>query len=197
RPHRGILWRAAAAHARTDRNTSRLRNCSGAHGGGRVLLTLPGPAGQRNGRSGKGPHRTGGGLRPSPTHYRKSEPLMALPRQPSAEVEASLVVINPSGNRTRVRIDPIPYTIGRQADNQLVLRDNRASRSHARIVRENGAYFVEDLNSRHGVYVNSERVTRRQLANSDRIDFGFQDAYKLVFTLEEDEIHRMLEQIST
>ena len=106
-------------------------------------------------------------------------------------------MINPSGNRTRVRIEPVPYTIGRQADNQLVLRDNRASRSHARIVRENGAYFIEDLNSRHGVFVNSERVTRRQLANSDRIDFGFQDAYKLVFTLEEDEIHRMLEQIST
>jgi phosphoserine phosphatase RsbU/P len=123
---------------------------------------------------------------------------MALPRQPaSAETDASLIVINPSGNRTRVKIEPVPYTVGRQADNHLVLRDNRASRSHARILRENGAYIIEDLNSRHGVYVNGERVTRRQLANSDRIDFGFQDAYKLVFTLQEDEIHRMLDQIST
>ena len=109
----------------------------------------------------------------------------------------ALVVINPSGNRNRVPLEPLPFSIGRQADNHLVLRDNRASRNHARIIAENGDYFVEDLNSRHGVYVNGERVQRRQLTNSDRIDFGFQDSYKLVFTLEEDQIHRILDQIST
>ncbi len=109
----------------------------------------------------------------------------------------ALVVINASGNRSRVTLDTLPFQIGRQADNQLVLRDNRASRVHARIVEENGQYFIEDLNSRHGVFVNGERIERRQLANSDRIDFGFQDSYKLIFTLEEDEIHRIIEQIST
>jgi sigma-B regulation protein RsbU (phosphoserine phosphatase) len=114
----------------------------------------------------------------------------------AGETHPALVVVNPSGNRSRVLIDTVPFTIGRQGDNQLVLRDNRASRVHARIVAEDGAYFIEDLNSRHGVFVNGERVGRRQLANSDRIDFGFQDAYKLVFTLEEDEIHRIIEQIS-
>ena len=46
--------------------------------------------------------------------------------------------------------------IGRQGDNNLVLRDNRASRSHARIVAEGSDYFIEDLKSRHGVYVNGE-----------------------------------------
>ena len=114
----------------------------------------------------------------------------------SREPCPALVVTNPSGNRTRVCIDPVPFTIGRQADNRLVLLDNRASRNHARIVEENGSYFIEDLNSRHGVFVNGERIQRRQLANSDRIDFGFQDSYKLIFTVEENEIHRMLEQIA-
>jgi serine phosphatase RsbU (regulator of sigma subunit) len=109
----------------------------------------------------------------------------------------ALVVINPSGNRNRVPLEPVPFLIGRQADNHLVLRDNRASRNHARIIADNGDYFVEDLNSRHGVFVNGERVQqRRQLSNSDRIDFGFQDSYRLVFTLEEDQIHRILDQIS-
>jgi sigma-B regulation protein RsbU (phosphoserine phosphatase) len=110
---------------------------------------------------------------------------------------AAFVIVNPSGNRARTSIEPLPYLIGRQADNHLVLRDNRASRSHARVIRESSDYFIEDLKSRHGVYVNGERVQRRKLNNSDRIDFGFQDSYKLVFTLEEDEIHRILEQIST
>jgi sigma-B regulation protein RsbU (phosphoserine phosphatase) len=114
----------------------------------------------------------------------------------AGEARPALVVVNPSGHRTRVSIDVLPFMIGRQGDSQLVLRDNRASRVHARIVAENGAYFIEDLKSRHGVYVNGERIERRQLANSDRVDFGFQDSYKLVFTLEEGEIHRIIEQIS-
>ena len=47
---------------------------------------------------------------------------------------AALVVINPSGNRTRRALDTLPFLIGRQGDNHLVLRDNRASRNHARIL---------------------------------------------------------------
>src|SRR5579884_2269345 len=107
-------------------------------------------------------------------------------RHPTAV--AGLVVVTPSGNRTRVAIQPVPFQIGRQADNHLVLRDNRASRNHARIVAENGDYVIEDLNSRHGVFVNGQRVNRQKLANSDRIEFGFADSYKLIFTLEEDEL---------
>ena len=113
------------------------------------------------------------------------------------ETHPALVVINPSGNRSRAALDTFPFTIGRGADNKLVLRDNRASRAHARIVFDGTNYTIEDLNSRHGVYVNGERVQERKLANSDRIDFGFQDSYKLIFTFEEDEIHRIIEQIST
>jgi phosphoserine phosphatase RsbU/P len=108
----------------------------------------------------------------------------------------SLAIINPSGNRSRTLLDPLPFMIGRQGDNHLVLRDNRASRSHARIVAEGGDYFIEDLKSRHGVYVNGNRVNRHKLSNSDRIDFGFHDSYRLVFSVEEDEIHRFMEQVS-
>jgi pSer/pThr/pTyr-binding forkhead associated (FHA) protein len=94
---------------------------------------------------------------------------------------AALLVLHPSGQRTRVSIDSTPFLIGRHADNHLVLRDNRASRNHARILAEGGAYFVEDLNSRHGTWVNGERVARRALHNSDRIDFGVRESYQLTF----------------
>src|SRR5579871_6228217 len=109
----------------------------------------------------------------------------------------ALAVINPSGNRTRMALDRLPFLIGRQGDNHLILRDNRASRNHARIFAENGEYFIEDMNSRHGVFVNGERVKRHQLADSDRIDFGFQDSYRLIFHLEEDELHKIMEQFSS
>jgi serine phosphatase RsbU (regulator of sigma subunit) len=108
----------------------------------------------------------------------------------------ALAVTNPSGNRSRVTIDVFPFLIGRQADNHLVLRDNRISRSHARIVSENGELFVEDLDSRHGVYLNGQRTKRGKLHEGDRVDFGFQDSYRLVFTLEEGELNKFLGQIS-
>jgi len=118
------------------------------------------------------------------------------PAEQAKQIVPALIVVNPSGHRSRVPIIPLPFTIGRQGDNHLMLRDNRASRAHARIVAEGGSYFVEDLNSRHGVYVNGERIGRKELANGDRIDFGFQDSYKLLFTLEEDEITRIMEQMA-
>src|ERR1039457_2782714 len=90
---------------------------------------------------------------------------------------ASLVVVDPNGHRKRVPVDPIPFLIGRQPENHLILRDSRVSRSHARIVVENGAYVLEDMGSRHGTFVNGKRVKRKHLENTDRIEFGAQDSY--------------------
>ena len=96
----------------------------------------------------------------------------------------TLVVANPSGNRTRVVLEPVPFTIGRDPENNLVLRDTRISRNHARIMNQNGQFLLEDLKSRHGVFVNGERIERRPLRNSDRIDFGFQDSYRITFSVD-------------
>ncbi len=109
---------------------------------------------------------------------------------------AALMVVNPSGNRSRVLLDPLPFSIGRHPDNHLVLRDNRASRHHARISAVGGEFYVEDLGSRHGVFVNGQQVTRERLSNGDRIDFGVSDSYHLIFTIEEAEIQRILDQFS-
>lgn len=110
---------------------------------------------------------------------------------------AALLVLAPSGQRSRADVDRLPFTMGRQPDNSLVLRDNRASRHHAQIVYEHGSYFIEDLNSRHGTWVNGERAARRALRNSDRIEFGVRDSYQLTFTLDKAEIHRLLDQLAS
>lgn len=98
---------------------------------------------------------------------------------------AALIVTTPSGSRTRVAIERVPFAIGRLGDNDLILRDGRASRHHARIVAEGGAYAIEDLKSSYGVYVNGDRVERTALRNGDRLEFGFADSYSLVFTLDD------------
>jgi phosphoserine phosphatase RsbU/P len=108
---------------------------------------------------------------------------------------ASLAVVDPNGHRTRVEIEPLPFLIGRQPGSHLIIRDTRASRSHARIVAENGEYVIEDCGSRHGTYVNGQRIVRRTLEDSDRIEFGANDSYTLIFSLDGSHLKRMLEKI--
>ncbi|HLH19422.1 MAG TPA: SpoIIE family protein phosphatase [Bryobacteraceae bacterium] len=117
--------------------------------------------------------------------------------RPAAGAEAaSLIVVDPSGHRSRVAIEPLPFRIGRHAENHLILRDSRASRTHARIVAEGGEYWLEDCGSRHGTFLNGRRVARAALRNADRIDFGAPDSYQLIFALDAAEMRRLMEQIA-
>jgi serine phosphatase RsbU (regulator of sigma subunit) len=106
------------------------------------------------------------------------------------------MVVDPNGHRTRMRIDPLPFRIGRQPDSNLIIRDTRASRAHARIVVDHGEYVVEDCGSRHGTFVNGKQVTRQTLKNSDRIDLGAQDSYQLIFALDGAELKRLVDQVT-
>ncbi|HEV3330195.1 MAG TPA: SpoIIE family protein phosphatase [Bryobacteraceae bacterium] len=109
---------------------------------------------------------------------------------------ASLIVTDPNGHRSRVPVTPLPFSIGRQPENHLVIRDSRVSRSHARIFDEGGGYVIEDCGSRHGTFLNGKRIQRETLHNSDRIDFGAQDSFQLVFALDGAELKRIMEQVS-
>jgi serine phosphatase RsbU (regulator of sigma subunit) len=93
-------------------------------------------------------------------------------------------VKSPSGAETRLAIRSLPFRIGRQADNDLVVRDNRTSRYHAEIVAGEGGYAVRDLKSTYGVFVNGHRVARAALKPGDRIEFGVPDSYQVTFDLE-------------
>ncbi len=74
-----------------------------------------------------------------------------------------------------------PYTIGRKVDRDLVIPDPRVSREHATIISENGEFFVVDQGSKHGTYVNGERVERRKLERNDRVEFGVRDVTYMIF----------------
>ncbi|MGH8575279.1 MAG: FHA domain-containing protein, partial [Gammaproteobacteria bacterium] len=57
-----------------------------------------------------------------------------------------------------VALDPI--LIGRAIECQIQSQDGRVSRRHARIFVEDGAYWIEDLGSSNGVFIDGRRVTR-------------------------------------
>jgi hypothetical protein len=62
--------------------------------------------------------------------------------------------------------------IGRAADNDVIVRDGRASRHHARIVAASGAFVIEDLNSSNGTFVDGRRVTVTPLALDAVVTIG-------------------------
>lgn len=109
---------------------------------------------------------------------------------------ASLIVVDPHGHRARLALEPLPFRIGRQADNDFVLRDSRASRLHARILYENERYMIEDAGSRHGTFVNGKRIQNQELRNSDKIEFGVEDSYQLIFALDGAELKRLMEHLT-
>ena len=63
----------------------------------------------------------------------------------------------------RFELDSDQSVIGRSADCEVPLDVPAVSRRHAKIVRENGQFFVEDLQSRNGTFVNDSRINDRTL----------------------------------
>jgi pSer/pThr/pTyr-binding forkhead associated (FHA) protein len=63
-------------------------------------------------------------------------------------------------------------TLGRTAQNAVVLKVPEASRSHCRFSSERGSWFVEDLGSSNGTLVNGRRVTKFELQDGDEIRIG-------------------------
>ncbi|MBI2571859.1 MAG: FHA domain-containing protein [Candidatus Schekmanbacteria bacterium] len=62
--------------------------------------------------------------------------------------------------------------IGREPANELVLEDAQVSRFHARIVRDGCEWWVEDLGSSNGVFVDGERTERARLHHGWKLDIG-------------------------
>src|SRR5438445_773573 len=64
-------------------------------------------------------------------------------------------------------------TIGRTPANSIALRDGSVSAHHARVVRTSEGFLIEDVGSRNGTYINSEKVAeKRLLVDGDLIRLG-------------------------
>lgn len=62
--------------------------------------------------------------------------------------------------------------IGRSAQCELWLDEPNVSRIHARVVKRDGAWYIEDNNSTNGLFVNGQRVTSAPLRPGDKIQVG-------------------------
>jgi hypothetical protein len=60
---------------------------------------------------------------------------------------------------TRITLGEAPITIGRAEDSTLVITDDYASAKHARLVPRAGQWYLEDLGSTNGTYLDRAKVS--------------------------------------
>src|SRR5580693_1800073 len=108
-----------------------------------------------------------------------------------------IMVIEPGGVRREVAITALPFRIGRQTGNELTLRDSRISRQQAQIIAPQGTYIIEDAGSRHGTFVNGQKIIRHELQAKDNIDFGMSDSYQLIYVGETASIEELIQRVES
>jgi phosphoserine phosphatase RsbU/P len=107
--------------------------------------------------------------------------LSALSRSGSGSGVFPALVFVQGNEQKNIVLNHSPFNVGRKVDKDLVIADPRVSRDHAQIVMEEGDFFLVDLGSKHGTFVNGERIQRQKLERNDRLEFGARDSSYVVF----------------
>lgn len=83
-----------------------------------------------------------------------------------------LVIEDDEGNKTVVPIIRDEITIGRKDGNTIRLTERNVSRTHARLVRDDGSVFLEEVSARYGTRKNGDRI-------DGRTEFGVGDVFTI------------------
>ena len=94
--------------------------------------------------------------------------------------EGAALVIRAGGGRVgeSFALGGERMTIGRRPDSDVFLDDVTVSRDHALLVRRGEDYYLDDLGSLNGTYVNRRRIESHRLQDGDEIQIG---KYKLSY----------------
>ena len=82
-----------------------------------------------------------------------------LPKRGRRNIPRQLVVTEGALTGTRIPLGSQPVLIGRADDSALVLTDDYASTRHARLSPRGPEWYVEDLGSTNGTYLDRAKVT--------------------------------------
>jgi pSer/pThr/pTyr-binding forkhead associated (FHA) protein len=82
-----------------------------------------------------------------------------------------------------LKIDQDEIIIGRDTGNDIQIDNIAVSREHARIIKGPNYYFIEDMSSKNGTFVNGKKINKKFLKEDDEITIG---KHSLQIVLEED-----------
>jgi pSer/pThr/pTyr-binding forkhead associated (FHA) protein len=81
-----------------------------------------------------------------------------------------------------LKIDQDEIIIGRDTGNDIQIDNIAVSREHARIIKGPNYYFIEDMSSKNGTFVNGKKINKKFLKEDDEITIG---KHSLKIVLEE------------
>ncbi len=104
----------------------------------------------------------------------------SLPRPGPArnQYQPRLSVYNQGDVVAEYNLDKERLRIGRGTTQDIRLKGCKTSRHHAQIVNIDGKYYLQDLNSTNGTYINKQVITWHSLTNGDHFQI---DDYLLVY----------------
>lgn len=88
------------------------------------------------------------------------------------EESAMLVSLIGPNKGARFLLEPELTQIGRATANEIFLDDVTVSRKHAEIRKSGKTYFLKDLGSLNGTYLNGEIVATKTLSDGDELQIG-------------------------
>ena len=117
--------------------------------------------------------------------YNERVGIKALKNKPTFAVDfecpAKLIDLMHEDDIREYPITEDATTIGRIGTNDVHLLDEMVSGHHAKIIRFQNNFFVEDIASTNGSFVNGKRVRKCVLKDGDKISFG---PYKMMFQMD-------------
>ncbi len=109
-----------------------------------------------------------------------------VPKGKPEQAVAKVIYRSPDGLETDFVLEEL-NTIGRHPKNRIRLNDREISKEHAVIERRGPAWWVKDVGSSNGTYLNSRRITEGELSHGDELLLG---SMRLQFITEEAESER-------
>jgi pSer/pThr/pTyr-binding forkhead associated (FHA) protein len=102
-----------------------------------------------------------------------------------------LIIEDDEGKTTVYPLSQGEISIGRKEGNTIRLMERNVSRRHARLLRNNGSVFIEDLDSYNGIRINGERINGRyEVKEGDLVEIGDYHLALQAAEIEEDTHHR-------
>ena len=93
------------------------------------------------------------------------------PSQPAAQSRTRLLLAAP-GSTHVFPLESTQVTIGRGLNNDIILEDTRVSRHHAQLRYRARRFWIADLGSTNGTFVNGQQVEEQALRDGDLISLG-------------------------
>lgn len=84
----------------------------------------------------------------------------------------TIIITNGYFSGLKMKLKGEKTLMGKSTDCDICLDHNLVSEEHAVIYKSKSGYWVEDLNSKNGTFINGREIHRKKLKNKDKISIG-------------------------